>query len=110
MVRGRGKEEAHMLVDLICRTSEPLRLRIDAGHFNYDYLGDRMASSSRENLRLFLQDICSRAPDARLTTRTEHLLEGRPAPRYKFRSLAAFEALNRWVLQAAEESALEEPA
>ena len=109
-MRGRGKEENHLLVDLICKTEEPLRLRIDAGDFNYDYLGDRMLSSSRENLRLLLEDICARAPDVHLTSRTERLLEGQPAPEFRFRSLEAFDAHNRWVLQAVEEAELEEPA
>ncbi|MHC4469697.1 MAG: hypothetical protein ACYS99_01925 [Planctomycetota bacterium] len=108
MGAGRKREQDMLLVDIIGAHEEPLRLRIDAREFNYDYLGDRMLSSSRENVRLLIGDIQKRAPHARFTERTEKLVSGSATAEFRFRSLVAFETYNRWVLQAVEEEALEE--
>jgi hypothetical protein len=108
MGTGSRREKDVLLVDFVGDVEEPLRLRIDAAEYNYDYLGDRMAPSSRENVRLLLADIQRHAPHARFTSRCSKLIEGSPTSDFRFRSLDAFETYNRWVLQAVEEEALEE--
>ncbi len=103
-LKSGGKAPADaLLLDLIAGGTEPWRLRIDAGNFIYDYLGDRMKTTSRQNLRLLLGDIRRLAPGARFTPRTGLFLEDEPVASYKFRSLSAFESYHRWMLQAWQE-------
>ena len=96
--------ENHLLADLVYGGEVPLRMRINANEFKYDYLGDRMKPQSRENLRLLLGDVAEYAPDAGFTERTRYLMAGEPPAAWRFRTLAGFEAYTRWVLQAVEEA------
>jgi len=104
LVRKDDSEET-LLLDLI---AEDLRLRIDGSDFRHDYLGARMASSSRGNLKLFLGDVRERCPDARFPARTERLLAGESSSAFRFDSPGAFDVHGRWALQLVLEEALEE--
>jgi hypothetical protein len=97
-----GKREAPepFLLDLVATGEELLRLRIDAGNFNYDYLKDRMRPTSRENFRHLIEDIRQRAPNARFTRTALSFLAGEPVASHRFRSLKAFNAMSLWTLQA----------
>ncbi len=108
LVSGRKRMQDHILTDLVWTEKTPMRLRIDAGTFRYDYLGKRMRPSSRENLRLLLSDIRNRAPEAWFAARTERFLDGAPTSTFRFRNLPAFESYTLWNLQAREEARLEE--
>lgn len=108
LASGRRKAEDHLLVDLLFEGAGEWRLRIDGGDFNYDFLKAEMQPSSRENLRLLLMKVRERAPEALFTDRTLAFLAGDPSASYRFRSLAAFETHDLWVLQAAREEEEEE--
>ncbi len=108
MAAGRKTTRDYVLVDLVWTGENATRLRIDAGRFLYDCLGDRMKPLSRENMRTLLLDIGARIPSAVVTPRTARFLEGAPTSAYRFRTLQAFEDYTRWCLQAREEELLEQ--
>lgn len=58
--------------------TEPLlRLRIRRGNFRYDYLGPRLAPTSRANFKLLLGDVARFAPHAAAAGQVEAALAGR---------------------------------
>jgi hypothetical protein len=69
--------------------------RIFSDQFYYDYLGDRMQSSSVANFRLLLTDILYYADDPALTDNTRAFLAGR-APDRPFDGFQAFDEYNNW--------------
>ncbi len=95
--------EEHYLVDLVTGREYSLRLRIDGIDFSHDYLGSRMASSTRENLKLFLSDIRERAPDARFTGKTMAFLGGELTASFRFPSPEGFDDYTQWALEALTE-------
>ena len=56
-------------------SDRPFRaIRIDHREMNYEYLGRRLTGSAAANFRLFLEEVVSRAPHARLTPTTQAFL------------------------------------
>jgi hypothetical protein len=92
--------EEHYLIDLLTDEEYSLRLRIDGIDFSHEWLGARMASSTRENLKRFLIDVHERAPDARLTGKTMGFLSGELTATFRFPSVEGFEDYTQWTLEA----------
>lgn len=53
---------------------------------NYEYLGERLSTSSSANFKLLIQDVINRATGAWITPSTLAFLEHTPVPRSEFRS------------------------
>jgi hypothetical protein len=92
--------EEHYLIDLVTVEEISLRLRIDGLDFSHDWLGPRMASSTRENLKRFLFDVREHASDARFTGKTMAFLGGEMSAAFRFPSVAGFEDYTQWALEA----------
>lgn len=65
-------------------------LLLASDEMNYEYLGDRMSTSSGSNFKLLIQDLVSRATGAWVTPSTLAFLEHVPVPRSEFRSHEEF--------------------
>jgi len=65
-------------------------LLLASDEMNYEYLGDRMSTSSGSNFKLLIQDLVSRATGAWVTPSTLAFLEHSPVPRSEFRSHEEF--------------------
>lgn len=104
VVGDRPETREPFLVDLIAEGDPLVRLRIEAGNFDYDYLKGRKLPQSRANFRQLVLDIRKRASNAVFTAPTESLMAGEPTRNHRFRSLRGFGAYTRWVLQAVEEA------
>jgi len=87
-------------VDLLTGEEYSLRLRVDGIDFRHDSLGDRMKSSTRENLKLFILDIRERAPNASFTGKTVAFVNGEVTSAFRFPSAAAFDDYTQWALEA----------
>jgi len=61
-------------------------LNMASDELNYEYLGDRLSTSSSANFRLLIQDLVSRAAGAWITPSTLAFLEHTAVPRSEFRS------------------------
>jgi hypothetical protein len=61
-------------------------LNIASDELNYEYLGDRLSTSSSANFRLLIQDLVGRASGAWVTPSTVAFLEHTTVPRSEFRS------------------------
>ena len=96
--------EKHYLVDLLARgehEDDPgIRLRADGIDFKHDWLGVRMQTSTRENLKLLIREICDRAGGTRLTGKTASFLAGEVTAAFSFNSPAAFDDYTQWALEA----------
>lgn len=77
------------------------RLRVDAAHFDFSCLGDRMLYQSQGNLRLLVADRVEAAPEAWVNHGTRVLLEGRPIRTMGYRSLDDLDREARWLLTLA---------
>ena len=82
-------------LDLVLRDPDD-RYRVISGRFVYDYLGKRMALTSRENFRTLILDIARLAPDALLTSTTQSFLTNPKAKSHRFGSPAEFDAYVNW--------------
>jgi hypothetical protein len=102
------KSKSPLLMAIVAEGEEILTLGIDAGNFNYEYLKERMKPTSRENFRLLVGDILKRHPTAEVPPRTRSWLDGGRSMDHRFRSLKAFAAYIRWVLQQLDEREAEE--
>ena len=60
--------------------------RIDAGLMNYEYLGDKLSSSTTENFKQLLVDLVRHAPAAAQTPLTEQFATGRLHERDRLKS------------------------
>lgn len=65
-------------------------LNMASDEMNYEYLGERLGTSSSANFKLLIQDVISRAPAAWVTPSTLAFLEHTPVPRSDFRSHEEF--------------------
>lgn len=65
-------------------------LTMASDEMNYEYLGDRLSTSSSANFKLLIQDMISRATRAWITPSTLAFLEHTPVPRSEFRSHEEF--------------------
>lgn len=108
MASSRGKSRSPLLMAIVGVGEQRPTFAIDAGNFSYDYLKTRMQPTSRENLKLLLQDIKARHPAVEVPPRTESWLSGATGGDHRFRSLKAFAVYLRWVLQQIEEREAEE--
>ncbi len=61
-------------------------LNMASDEMNYEYLGDRLSTSSSTNFKLLIQDVISRATAAWITPSTLAFLGHTPVPRSEFRS------------------------
>jgi hypothetical protein len=78
----------------------PVELRFRGNAFNYDYLGERLSASVRDNFRTFARDLLERAGGARVSAGLRALAEsGTDSPQM---SVGAFSAYNRWLRLMAE--------
>jgi len=91
-VQKKGKQ---LLLDLFVSGKKP-HLRMAADSLNYDYLRDRLESSSERNFATFLRDLQSAAVRAKLTQPTLALLDGKSPEALE---PVVFDQLNRWHLQ-----------
>jgi hypothetical protein len=96
------EEERHFafLADLYYEP-ERRRLRIDASHFDFSCLGDRMLYQALGNLKRFVGDRVASAPEAWVNHGTRVLLEGRPIHTMGYRSLEDLDREARWLLTLA---------
>jgi len=74
------------------------RLQIDASHFDFSCLGERMRYQAQGNLKLLVDDVVRAAPQAWTNHGTRILLEGRPIRTMGYRSLEDLEREARWLL------------
>ena len=74
------------------------RLRIDASHFDFSCLEDRMLYQAQGNLKLLIGDLVRTAPEAWMNHGTRVLLEGRPIRTMGYGSLEDLEREARWLL------------
>ena len=74
------------------------RLRIDASHFDFSCLGERMLYQAQGNLKLLVGDLVRASPEAWLDHGTRVLVEGRPIRTMGYGSLADLEREARWLL------------
>jgi len=74
------------------------RLQIDASHFDFSCLGERMLYQAQGNLKLLIGDVVRAAPEAWANHGTRVLLEGRPIRTMGYRSLEDLEREARWLL------------
>lgn len=65
-------------------------LNMASDELNYEYLGDRLGTSSIANFKLLILDLVSRASGAWITPSTVAFLEHAPVPRSEFRSHEEF--------------------
>ena len=77
------------------------RLRIDASHFDFSGLGERMLYQAQVNLKLLIETVVSGAPEAWLNHGARVLLEGRPVRTMGYRSLEDLDREARWLLTLA---------
>ncbi len=74
------------------------RLRIDASHFDFSCLEERMLYQAQGNLKLLIGDLVQAAPGAWLNHGSRVLLEGRPIRTMGYESLEDLEREARWLL------------
>jgi hypothetical protein len=74
------------------------RLRIDASHFDFSCLEERMLYQAQGNLKLLIGDVVGGAPEAWLNHGARVLLEGRPIRTMGYESLGDLEREERWLL------------
>lgn len=74
------------------------RLRIDASHFDFSCLEERMLYLAQGNLKLLIGDLFQAAPGAWMNHGTRVLLEGRPIRMMGYGSLEDLEREARWLL------------
>lgn len=74
------------------------RLRIDASHFDFSCLNERMLYHAQGNLKLLIGDLVGAAPEAWQNHGTQILLEGKPIREMGYGSLADLEREERWLL------------
>jgi hypothetical protein len=77
------------------------RLRIDASHFDFSFLGERMLYQAQGNLKLLVAQLVARTPEAWLNHGARVLLEGRPVRTMGYRSLEDLDREARWLLTLA---------
>ena len=91
----RKEEFAEELCDVF--TLEPvLHVRFESKGFNYDYLAERLAPNAFDNFCLFVSDLVSMSPSARLAAHASLFADGRHPPEPL--DLAEFDAVNRHAL------------
>lgn len=76
----------------------PRRLRIDASHFDFSCLGERMLYQAQGNLKLLIGDLVRTAPEAWTNHGTRVLLDGKPIRTMGYGSLEDLEREARWLL------------
>jgi len=74
------------------------RVRIDASHFDWSCLEQRMLYQAQGNLKLLVGDIVAAAPETWTNHGTRVLLEGRPMRTMGYGSLDDLEREARWLL------------
>jgi hypothetical protein len=74
------------------------RLRIEASHFDFSCLGERMLYQSQGNLKLLIHDLVHAAPEAWMNHGTRVLVEARPIRTMGYASLEDLEREARWLL------------
>lgn len=74
------------------------RLRIDASHFDFSCLEERMLYQAQGNLKLLMGDLVRAAPEAWMNHGARVLLEGRPIRTMGYSSLEDLEREARWLL------------
>jgi hypothetical protein len=74
------------------------RLQIDASHFDFSCLKERMLYQAQANLKLLIGDLVQAAPEAWMNHGTRVLLEGRPIRTMGYGSLEDLEREARWLL------------
>lgn len=95
----KTREEQHLAFYADLHYEDPgRRCRIDASHFDFSCLGDRMLYHAQGNLKLLTADIVSAAPEAGLNHGARVLLEGRPIRTMGYGSLEDLEREARWLL------------
>lgn len=65
-------------------------LNLPSDGMNYEYLADRLSTSSGTNFRLLIKDLVSRASNAWVTPSTLAFLEHHPGPKTEFKSADDF--------------------
>ena len=95
----KTREEQHLAFYTDLYYEGPARrYRIDASHFDFSCLGDRMLYHAQGNLKLLTADLVSAAPEAGLNHGARVLLEGRPIRTMGYGSLEDLEREARWLL------------
>jgi hypothetical protein len=78
--------------------AEPGRVRIDAPHFDFSCLNERMLYQAQGNLKLLVGDLVEAAPEVWTNHGTRVLLEGKPIRTMGYASLDDLEREARWLL------------
>lgn len=74
------------------------RLRIDASHFDFSCLEDRMLYQAQGNLKLLIGDLVQASPESWMNHGTRVLMEGRPIRTMGYGSMEDLEREARWLL------------
>lgn len=89
--------EFYLYVDLFSKDSS-LRLHIDAQHFNFIDLHERMLPHAMGNFKTLLQDIASRAKDALINRAARMILANQPYASMGYETRGDYEKECRWLL------------
>jgi hypothetical protein len=93
------KEEQSLVFFADLHYEDPSRLvRIDAAHFDFSCLEERMLYQSQGNLKLLIGDLVEAAPEAWTNHGARILLEGRPIREMGYTDLEDLEREARWLL------------
>lgn len=74
---------------IVLRNSQPA-ICIASDEVNYEYLNERLATSSTANFRLLVEDLIQHSPNAWLTPSTLAFMEHRPSSHFDFRTCNDF--------------------
>lgn len=95
----KTQESSDLVYYLDLYERKPLRhFRIDAQHFNYSCLGERMQYGSAENFRTLIETIAQRAPGCVRNRGAQMLLERKQIHTMGYDSLEDLDRESRWLL------------
>lgn len=95
----KTREERRLAFYVDLHYGDPARrLRIDASHFDFSCLAERMLYQAMGNLKLVIGDQVQAAPEAWLNHGTRVLLEGKPIRTMGYESLEDLDREARWLL------------
>jgi hypothetical protein len=95
----KTREEKRLAFYLDLHYENPARrLRIDASHFDFSCLEERMLYQAMGNLKLVVRDRVEAAPEAWLNHGTRVLLEGKPIRTMGYEFLEDLDREARWLL------------
>ena len=99
VVRDKEFEASGLWLEIIS-VDGPVRYQVDAGRFQFAYLGDRMQRNAARNFVLLVRDLMAMAPDA-CANRGAVLMQRDPPESLHYPSPHAFEEEMVWIMMQA---------